>query len=251
MSTCISFLRRAVVALLVWSLPAIAQPRPTATISDQNSILLSRAVPLAQRSVALRDHKMTMVRIRRPHLQSSVPTPPVLPSVEEQATEARRATKTACFASFTATIYPGPVTELCWQAGERTFRAYSNIDFRTLDTVSEIETDSAVVSWFCMPMDGGDDTLPASLRQRLALSARSAEYVVDATEAEMDASPEAFVVLDAIHAYFDAHRRQLVAEHAQRLAMAEARAAELAAHPPAIPDTTVYFWSDEPDSRAR
>ena len=242
MSTSFFALRQGVLALLVWSLPALAQPSPTATNSDQNSILLSRAVPLEQRSVALRDHKITMMRIRSPRLQSLVPTPQVLPSADERAAEARRATKAASFASFSATVYSGPVTELCWQEGERTFRAYSNIDFRILAGLSEIETASAVLSWFCIPIGGGDDGLPAALRKRLKLSSKNAEYVVDATEAEMEASPDAFVVLDAIHAYFDAHRRELIAANAKRAAANEARAAELLARPPMVLDTTVYLW---------
>ena len=233
-------------ALLGWSLSASAETSAVVAVSaDSASGILSRAVPLARRTVMAGDHRLTVVRIRAPRLPKLPPALQTPPSADDLATEARRAAKVAEFASLMATVYPGPVTEICWQWGERTLRAYSNIDFRLLDGLSEIETESAVLSWFCVPMEGGEEALPGALRRRLKLSSRNSEYVVDATEAEMEALPGAFAVLDAIHAYFDAHRRELIAAHAARLAAVEAREAELLAHPPIVPDTTVYLWRAE------
>ena len=185
---------------------------------------------------------MTLVRIRAPRLPKLPVVSPTQPSAEALAAEARRATKTFDCATFTATVHAGPVTEITWQSGDRTFRAYSNIDFRNLDGLAEIETDTSVLSWWCLPFDDSDNELSQALQKRLHLSAKVSEYVVDATEEEMAAAPEAFVVLDGIHAYYDAHRQELIAAHRQRQATADARAAELLAHPPVTPDTTVYIW---------
>ncbi|HAM23809.1 MAG TPA: hypothetical protein DCQ04_16400 [Actinobacteria bacterium] len=246
-------LRLGLLALLTWSLPAVAQTAAMAARVDDAAAVLSRAPALSRRTVTLSDHKMTLVYIDAPRLPAPVAPPRKMkPSAQELAAQAealevetRRATKVWGFASLGATVYPGPITELNWQSGERTFRAYSTIDFRVLGCLSEIETDSAVLSWFCIASEGDPEGISLDLRRRLNLKSRTAEYVVDATEEEMAAAPEAFAVLDAIHAYFDDHRRELIAAHQKREAEAEARAAELLAHPPVTPDTTVYFWRVE------
>ena len=237
-------LRLGLLALLTWSLPAAAQTPAMAAKADDASIILSRAPALSRRTVTMGDHKMTLVRIKAPRLPKLPVVPQTPPSAEALATEARRATKTYDCATFTATVYAGPVTEIIWQSGEgdRTFRAYSNIDFLNLWGLSEIETDTAVLSWWCLPFDYSGEEIDLPLRKKLRLSPKFSEYVVDATEEEMAASPEAFAVLDAIHAYYDGHRRELIAARQQREAAEEARAAELLLHPPVTPDETVYFW---------
>lgn len=239
-----SFTRHLLVPLVLLA-PVTALGQTTLSPDKGNAagLALSRTIPVVRRSVVMDDHQVTFVRIQPPKFQPSAPVPQPLPSASALKAEARRAAKAADFASLMATVYPGPVTEISWQSGERSFRAYSNIDFRILDSLSEIETASAVLSWFCIPVPGDDNALPATLRKRLNLSSKNAEYVVDATEEEMEANPEAFAVLDAIHDYFDAHRRELVDAHAKRLAADEARSADLLAHPPVSPDTTVYIWS--------
>jgi hypothetical protein len=235
-------LRLGLLALFVWSLPATAQVTASAVNLDSATSVLSRTAPLVRRTVTVGDHRMTLVRIGAPRLPKLPVVPPTPASAEALATEARRAAKTSDYASFMATVHAGPVTEITWQSGDRTFRAYSNIDFRNLDGLAEIETDTAVLSWWCLPFDDSDNGLPEALQKQLHLSAKFSEYVVDATEEEMAAAPEAFAVLDGLHAYYDAHRQELIAAHQQRQAAADARAAELLAHPPVTPDTTVYIW---------
>lgn len=247
------FPRLALLALAACTLPVSAQTTASPSAADSVPSYISAAVQRARRTVSRGDHKMTLVYIDAPRLPAPVAPPrKVKPSAQELAAQAealevetRRATKVWGFASLGATVYPGPITELNWQSGERTFRAYSTIDFRVLGCLSEIETDSAVLSWFCIASEGDPEGISLDLRRRLNLKSRTAEYVVDATEEEMAAAPEAFAVLDAIHAYFDDHRRELIAAHQKREAEAEARAAELLLHPPITPDTTVHFWRVE------
>jgi hypothetical protein len=167
---------------------------------DGSSLSLSGAEPLARRSVMVGDHRMTLVRIRAPRLTPVLLAPVMAeaPSEEALATEARREAKASAFVSLSVTVYPGPITEIVWKYQDRSFRAYSNVDFRHLGWVSEIETDTAVLSWFFIPMEGEADGLATQLRAELGLSTAFAEYVVDATDEEMAATPEAFAVLDAI-----------------------------------------------------
>lgn len=235
-------LRLGLLALLAYVCPVSAQTATPAAVTDPASALLSRATPLARRTVALGEHRITLVRIRTPHLPVLPPAPVRPPTAEELATEARQATKLQVFASFMATIYPGPVTEIVWQDGARTFRAYSSIDFRFLQGLSQIETDTVVASWFCVPMEGDETGLSVKLRARLGLDLLHAGYLVDATAEEMEAAPEAFAVLDAIQDYYEANHRQLAAAYWKTQAENEARESDLLAHPPVRPDTTVYVW---------
>ena len=240
-------LRLGLLALLGWSLSASAETFAAATVStDSASGILSRAVPLVRRSVRVGDHRMTVVRIRAPRLPKLPPALQTPPSADDLATEARRAMKTEAYASFSLLLYPGPITEITWQYGERTYRAYSSIDFRYMEGLSEIETDTAIFSWFGLPpLEQGEDGLAPELRKRLGLRPTYVEYVVDSTKTEMEAVPEAFAVLDAIHTYYEANRRQLAVAYGQRQAERDAREAYRLAHPPVVPDTTVYLWKPE------
>lgn len=225
-------------------LGAVVQPVAASPESDPAPLVaLAQAKPLTKRVVALRDHKLTLVRIDAPKL-------PAMPKAaasqrsatkEELAAEARRAAKWFDFVSFTTVACAEGITELTWQYGDRIFHAFSTVDFRLFEGFAEIETDSAVLSWFCMPPVADDDFV-AKLRRATAPNAPRAEYTVDVTDAEMERTPEAFAVLDGIHAYYDAHRSELVAKYLARLTEQEAREAAAKANPPIPPDTTVYVW---------
>jgi hypothetical protein len=213
------------------------------TVADKTVTVLARAKPLVKRTVLLNDHKMTLVRIAKPQLPAAKVEPPVRRQAiaDELAVEARRAAKWADFVSFSAVVHNGSVSELNWRYGDRSFHAYSNIDFRLLLGLSEIETDSAIFSWFSVPSDDTVDAEPA-LRQKLGLSTLRAEYVTDLTEVEMEQTSEAFAVLNGIHAYFDAHRAELIAKYEAQQIEQAAKDAAAEANPPTRPDTTVYLW---------
>ncbi len=206
--------------------------------------VVASAAPLAQRTVKANGHRMTLVRIHAPRMAKAAAAS--VASVEASAgaleAEERRATKASVFSSFTASVYAGPVTIVTWQAGEQSYQAYSNIDFRQLEGLSEIETATAVCSWFCIPFECDGETLPPTLLGKLRLSATTTEYVVDATESDMDADPEAFAVLDAIHSYYEENRIKLAARYEARRAEQAAQEAAAELNPPVQPDTTVYLW---------
>lgn len=48
--------------------------------------------------------------------------------------------------------------------------------------------------------------------------------------------------LTALHAYYDAHRAELIAKHEAAEAARKGQEAELKAHPPVEPPVVIQFW---------
>jgi hypothetical protein len=197
---------------------------------------------VASKTVNAGDHKVTFVRILPPALPR-LPAPTVPPtSAADQALVQERAGKSFVQVSFSAAIFPGPVTALSWQRGGQTYHAYSNVDFRLLSNVPEIETANAVYSLVFSPMIGDPTSGPAA--ERLAATSQfspgHAQLVLAnsaASPAPGDPTPPAFA---ALLAYYDQNQAGLQSDYARR--QEEQAAHQLQAHPTTTPDSTVFFW---------
>ena len=126
------------------------------------------------------DHQITIVRIAAPSLPvPSLPTAPV-PSAADQLADQRRAGKTFVQVGFSATVFPGIMTELNWQHDGRAYRAYSNVDFRLLSDVPVVETADTVYSVFFVPVIGdlSAATVEEQAAAKLRFSSIQAQYLV-------------------------------------------------------------------------
>lgn len=223
-------------ALLILQSPAFADAASTSE-APTDSRELSRVV------VRHSERTATYIQVapRPPQpaaLRSAPATPaPVFASPEEIAREARLSAKRHGLLMLSATIHPGPapLTELSWTQEGRTWRAVSNIDFRLLQPLSEIETPETFHSLFFFPglASPGDAPPP----RPAALPPSPAAYQLVSTPGQPALPPaDTLAALDALHRHHDSHRAELLAarearEAAEALAEMEARRARLA--PPA------------------
>ncbi len=205
---------------------------------------------LAWSTVEVAGGTVTFVRIRPPALSAmplAAPTsePAPAPDAAALAEEARLAAK-ACVDWQPAVIVhlrPPVVSELHFQVAGRPVTVWTNVDFRVLASISQWENASTVFVGFPIVTEIGpeDDVRPADLN----LTPGPAEYVVEATAAELAGHEADLTPLDALLAYHDLHREALVAEQARREALAaelDRQAAEARTKPTA---TTIYFWKNE------
>lgn len=203
---------------------------------------------LARSSVRVGDRTITYTRIRPPVFPARpapVSAPATEPSAAELAEEARLAAKAQMNwqPSVTVHLCPPVVSELRFEVAGRPVTVWVNVDFRALGSVSQWESATTVYDWcpLITEVDGEDDVRPADLE----LAPGPAEYVVEATAAELAGHEADLAPLDALLAYHDLHHEALLAEQARRAALAAEQtrqAAEAAAKPKA---TTIYFWKIE------
>jgi hypothetical protein len=130
----------------------------------------------------------------------------------------------------------GVVSEVRWRAADRDWLAYSNVDFRHLTQLRQIETDDTVYHWqpFVFAADPDEFSSPPGL----VFSGPEAEYVVFATRSDWKAAPAAFAALDELHSLYERRRAELSAAHLAR----EAEAARVAALPPAPPKPVIIRY---------
>ncbi len=228
-------------ALLLAFLPNL----PTTLAAETETLNGLPVEVLARSTVEVGGRTTTFVRIRPPALPASPAStsePAPEPDAAALAEEARLATK-ACVGWQPAVVVhlrPPVVSELRIEVAGRPVTVWSNVDFRVLASVCQWESASTVYVGFPIVTEVGpeDDVRPADLN----LSPGSAEYVVEATAADLAGHETDLAPLDAILAYHDLHREALVAEQARREALAaelDRQAAEAAAKPR---HEKIYFW---------
>lgn len=150
----------------------------------------------------------------------------------------------------TAEVHLGaqPLTILRWQEEDITHRAVSNLDFRLLDSVAEVETESAVFFW--MPIVTAVegvlwDKSVGNAAQRL--QAGAADYALLEDIAQV-VPPRLLDLLDHLHAYAqlngDKLARDLMRREAEELAAEEKRQ-----QPPLRPDRTITYWLEQGTKR--
>jgi hypothetical protein len=208
---------------------------------------------LSRSPVAEGGRVITYTRIRPPAIPSK-PAPPAIqsvgPTAGELADNARLEAKQHATFNVSVTVYLRPpiVSEIRWHTETRKWVVWTNVDFRLLASVWQWENATTVYKSLLMmdEIGGVDDARPANL----GLTPGPAEYVVDATAAELAAAEPEFTALDSLLAYHDLHRTELAAELLRREAL-NAEAERIAALPKPKPkDETIYFWKIEAPAAA-
>jgi hypothetical protein len=209
---------------------------------------------VVRKEVRRGDHKVTLIRVRPPTLSKVIRTPVAAPrplTSEEKAYEERVAQKGYAMLSLSATVYLSAktaVTELRWrnESGEIEYRAWSNVDFRYLTNLTQIETETTVYSWFPFidecDLSGWPKNEKPPVPPDLGFSRSEAEYFVDAHAKDLKSEEATLAGLDYLHAYYQLNYSELKTAYEKRLADARAEEIRLARNPPKTPDTTTYFW---------
>jgi hypothetical protein len=216
--------------------------------------LVSGAVELSRKEVHLGTHKVTYIRIRPPTLPQPPPalvaTPAVEPTAEQILTEKRRAEKKYESLPISCTVFVGTtsISELTWNLEGRVFRAYSNVDFRHLTQLSEIETETTIYSWFPFVYECSLSAIPIPDRpQGIALfdnisAVPECEYFFEGTQSDALINDSTLKALDYLHAYYQLNRNSLAEAFKKREAENTAREQYLKANPPQKKDTIMQFW---------
>lgn len=209
---------------------------------------------LSRKTVDLGTHKVTFIHVTQPRL-SVLPTPPAVavtpPSAEQVAADEARAAKTYEQLSASVTVYPGAgerptVSDLTWWHEGKRYQAWSNIDFRLLTQLPELETETHVFSWFPFVSEGSVEEIPVAERPAglslFPLADTAPQYYLEGSTEEIAPIEGTLHGLDYLHAYYQLHHARLASEYAERLAVATAQEAELAKNPPKPADTVIHFW---------
>lgn len=200
-------------------------------------------------SAKLSDHSVIYNQVEAPPVSTPAPTPAVAP----RQTPYPAYQKAQRMVSLSATVYDQRITDLRWSNGKRQIRVFTNIDFRYFCSVGQIET--AAIDYdltFGLGTATSDaDDLDAATRAWLARARQQlpdltlapttpASYLIaEGTGAD---DPGGFAALDAIHAYFNAHRTEMVQAYRLQTAEDAAHQLYLRLHPPVVKDTVINFW---------
>lgn len=238
-------------AAVLLALPAMVRaqdPLPTPTPTPDPLAGVSVQV-LDQQQVTIGTHTITYKRIAPPVLPGTTPALKQAPPVARGSRSAQNADASAGEKSskgllLSATVYDHQFTELRWDDGSAPIlRAYVNIDFAYFTTVTTLETADTVYSLF---FAWGNDTV-ASITQAgrqppnlAAFPVGRSSYQIIAGDA--NANPDAVAALNALCAYYDANGAQMVATYAQQQADNAAHQQWVKDHPPAQPNTVIYYW---------
>jgi len=227
-------------------------------LGDTSSETPSAAVTYSEvrrKVVTVDDHTVTLVRVRPPALPKLPASPaPQAATAEEQATAERYAKKGYAMLNLNVTVYLGgktPVTEIHWQSegGQSVYRAWSNVDFRYLTQLPNLETETTVYSWFpfldvCYLKDwpaGQKSPIPAELD----FSTTEAEYFIDSLTKNSKDQEITLAGLDYLHAYYQINYADLKAAYEKREAENAERELQLRENPPKKPDTVIHFWPEQ------
>lgn len=222
---------------------------PSMTLAQQAASTASTIfTEVSRKQINRGDHTETYVLVKPPILaKAPPPTAPTSPTAEQLATAARQANKPNVSLTLTGIVYQGPpiITELSWtnDAGDKHYRAYSNIDFRVFTQMSVIETDDMVFQWFpfISACDGQPDTSAhAAALKQLSSGVNKADYAMEGTTADIKANATVLDALDYLHAFYQANQAQLQADYQKLQAANDALLLQQQNAPK--PSPTIYFW---------
>ena len=151
---------------------------------------------------------------------------------------------------FAATVFDHRLTELRWTEGERSYRAFSNIDFQYLSGLGQVETADAIYTLMIALDSGTAEGLAEKTRANPAvaqLPQERAAWVLVGTP-----GPESTPVMaawDALHTYYDTHREELIRSYEQRMAANAERERQRREHPPR-PRNKVISYGRKPSPAA-
>lgn len=231
-----------------------------AQTSDSAPVVPQRE--LARTVIDRGDSVVTFVRLTPPIAAPRREPPPAPPprflTAAELAVAERRAAKEYRVASFQAQVHLGKSlsTLLYWKdASGVTYRALSNVDFRLLASLSEMETDKFVFLWmpvvtvFDPALDGsGSVDLELVAANQLGLDPVKPDYAFVANSPKPVADDPMLAALDQAHALVAVDRKRLEAE-LRAVELAAARAAEEALRPKPTRMVTINYWPFVPSGR--
>lgn len=192
---------------------------------------------LDQQQVDLGDHIITLNRIAPPLLPTPTPTPPPLAAnpAPSPPPEAEKPCKVVTFSVDQQNQFFTEVRG--YKALKPELHARLNVDFRLLAGVSQLETSDAFYLYIlALAFDLNDPSLPDPT---LTLPEHASYTLTAGNPAD---HPDALNGLDALCAYFDAHRPQLIAEHRKRRDEAELRRNQPPTPTPPPPDAVINYW---------
>lgn len=137
-----------------------------------------------------------------------------------------------------ATVFDRRVTELKWTVGGRQFRAWSNVDFNNFTGVTQVEAGDTIYT-VMLALDNqsvADAAAGGLLPKDLPAAGKFPKPVAYFVEQGAEVPAESLAGLDALHAYFEANRGQLIAAAAQRAAQPPPTAPQPAGR------TVLEFW---------
>ena len=203
--------------------------------------------------VNLSGHSIIYNRVEAPLVPSQPLIPAALPTTAQPNLPEPSKEKAQRTVSLSATVYDRRITDLNWFHGTKQIRVFSNIDFIYFATLGNIETsdvDYELVFGLGTASSDSDSvdtgTLGWLAQARLQLPnltlspAASASYLI--ADGAVADDPDGFAVLDTIHAYFNAHRTELIQSYRKQAAEAAAQQFQLRLHPPVVKDTVINFW---------
>ena len=159
-------------------------------------------------------------------------------------TESPQAEKQHRSLAVSATIYDGGVTELRWWNRSAESVIFSNLDFRFLEGITEIETEHAVWLLFMSIRDASREAAVPSeaILKARSLDPRQAQYFVILDSVASVPDEETLAAIGALHRFYGENRARLVAERASREVERALAQQALKEHPPIQKDTIIQFW---------
>ena len=215
--------------------------QPAAEKPERNFQVLEQTV------IKRGDHSIIYQRVAPPPPAApSTPTPVPAPRVlspQELEAQQRREAKQHAVLFFSATVLDQRVTELRWSDEGKEYRAFSNIDFRYLSGMGEIETANAIYTLMLALDSGAAEVLAERTRefpQIAGLPKDRAAWVP--AEGSGPTNTTVMTALDAIHPYYDAQREALIRAYGEREAARAEAERQLREHPSARKDTVIRYW---------
>ena len=238
---------------LLWLAFTLHAPAQITTAAPTPTVAPATPAPvhyteITRRAYQYSDHTVTVVQVQAPNLPKAAPSaPPPGPSVEEQATEKRRASKAQESLTIGGTVYLGSgnkvISEFTWTTDDgKKYQGYSNIDLRLFNYLSVIETDTSVISWFTIigATDGTPDaTLHGAALKQLNGKGTKPDYVIEGNP-DPKLIGAALDALDYLHATYQVNGNKLQADYQKRVADNEAQTKATASAP--SPSPTIYYW---------
>lgn len=178
----------------------------------------------------------------RPQPEVEIPVTPL--SQEELEALQEQEQKPVLSLIVEGSAYSNGVTEFRWHAGQKSYRAFSNVDFTLFSALTMLEGANSVYQ-FTFLVSRATGTPPPSVPDSSQFSSSQAEYMAVADqEHSIDAQQEAaaFAPFDALHVYFDTAKEDLIAARAAAEAERAAKEQALRDNPPQPKNITVNIW---------
>ncbi len=216
---------------------------------------------LQQRTYDLGDRKFTLQQVAPPDLPNSEESVSTSESTQSPLELEQMITQTQ-WIPLSAIVYEqdgAAITHLRWEHNDMVYEAWSEADFRLLRPLTRFSVDSQPyeinLSIFSESVEEMELRRRAALDRGIEIKlpvipnlpagdASISEYSVEADSEQIFENEAAFIPIDDLHAYYDAHHDELAVKVANIEALNAARKRYLAKNPPSK-DTTLNYWIEE------